>query len=160
MTVVEVVRRKVDSRLLTCRCEAGKCSVSLAGIEGQFVVIEVDVQGDPHWSLASKGRERCDYLLVGDADTRGNLWVVPLELTTYKDKGPQKIVGQLQMGARIADRLIPKESTVRFCPVLASLNLRRHIRVQLGKKWVKFRGKRARVVEINCGQRLTEALRG
>ena len=160
MTVVEAVRKKVDPRILASCCEEGTCSVSLDRTSGRFALIHVDVPGDPPWSLAAKGKKRCDYLFVGGAGTRGNPWVIPLELTTYDEKPSGTIASQLQAGARIAERLIPKDSTVRFCPVLASLNLHRHIRVQLGKEWVKFRGKRARVVEINCGQRLTEALRG
>ena len=159
MTVVERIKRTLDRRLLVSRCQDGNCSVALGRDAGKFALVHVDVAGDPCWSLAASGEERCDYLFIGYAGASGHPWVVPLELTTYQDKPPDKIAGQLQTGARIADSLIAKESEVRFRPVLASLNLRRHIRVQLGRKWIEFRGKRARVVEIECGGRLTEVLR-
>lgn len=159
MTVVEAVRKKVDPRLLVSRCEEGNCSVSLDRTSGKFALIHVDVPGDPPWSLAAKGKKRCDYLFVGGAGKRGSPWVIPLELTTYAKKPSGTIAGQLQAGARIAEQLIPRHSTVWFRPVLASVNLRRHIRIQLGKEWIHFRGKKARVLEIECGGRLTEVLR-
>ena len=158
MTVVDAVRKRVDTRLLASRCKEGDCSVRIDRTSGEFALVLVDVPGDPPWSLAAKGKKRCDYLFVGGADKHGNPWVIPLELTTNEKKPSDTIAGQLQAGAGIAECLIPKNSTVRFCPVLASLNLRRHIRLQLGKEWVKFRGKRTRVVEIECGDRLTEVL--
>ena len=159
MTVVEAVRKKVDPRLLASRCKEGNCSVSLDQMSGKFALIHVDVPGDPPWSLAEKDKQRCDYLFVGGAVKRGYPWVIPLELTTYEEKLSDTIVKQLQAGAGIAERLIPKDATVRFCPILASLNLSRYTRLQLGKKWIKFRGKRARVFEMECGERLTEVLR-
>lgn len=159
MTVVEAVRKKVDPRLLVSRCEEGDCSVSLAQMSGKFALIHVDVCGDPPWSLAAEGKKRCDYLFVGGAGKHGYPWVIPLELTTSDKKRSDTIAGQLQAGAEIAERLIPKDATVRFSPILASLNLSRHIRLQLGKQWIKFRGKRARIVEMECGERLIEVLR-
>ncbi len=159
MTVVEAVRKKVDPRLLASRCKEGDCSVRIDRTSGKFALVHVDVPGDPPWSLATKDKKRCDYLFVGGADKRGNPWVVPLELTTYDEKPSSTIAGQLQAGAGIAECLIPKNSTVRFCPILASLNLSRYTRLQLGKKWIKFRGNRARVFEMECGDRLTEVLR-
>ena len=142
MTVVDAVRKKVDQRLLVSRCEEGNCTVSLDRTSGKFALIRVDVPKDPPWSLATKGKKRCDYLFVGGVGRGKSPWVIPLELTTYAEKPSGTIAGQLQAGARIAERLIPKDSTVRFCPVLASLNLHRDVRVQLGKEWVKFRGRK------------------
>ena len=159
MTVVEAVRKKLDPRLLATRCEEGNCSVSLDQMSGDFALIHVDVPDDPSWSLAAKGEKRCDYLFVGGAGKRGNPWVIPLELTTYPDKPSGTIAGQLQAGAGIAESLIPKDAIVRFCPILASLNLSRYTRLQLGKEWVKSRDTRTRVVEMECGECLTEVLR-
>ena len=76
-----------------------------------FRLIDLDHADSP----ARSGATRCDYLFIaeGHGDTR--LYVAPLELkSSGLDIG--KVRSQLGTGARVAERIVPREPTTRFVP--------------------------------------------
>ncbi len=80
----------------------------------------------------------------------------PLELK--KGSHIRKVVGQLQAGADIADRLIPEGTAVNFQAVAAARGIHTQERKLLSRSSVQYRGRSTRVQLINCGTPLVNAL--
>ena len=120
---------------------------------GPLVLVGVDCRDlglDPNAS-------RCDFIFFSDS---GNL-VAALELKSGKVEAGQ-LVRQLQAGADLADRLVPAGCPVRFVPVAAyGGKAHRDELAELGRlrSQIRFRGNRARVELLRCGQPLVNAIR-
>ena len=86
--------------------------------------------------------------------------MVPLEL---KSGGIRvgTVSSQLQAGARIAERIVPGASSIRFVPVAASggkLHRRQINDLARPANGVPFRGERYSIRLIRCGEPLSRAL--
>ena len=76
-----------------------------------FVLIDMDQPCSP----SGENGKRCDYLFFSGYE--GKDWVVPMELQKGKASA-SKIVEQLQAGAVIAEKLVPKGSILNSVPRL------------------------------------------
>ena len=154
---VQAVQVKVPEKCQVKRCRKEGCTVSMAGIRGQRVIIDLDCEDlnlPPNQTL-------CDYIFFGtkkrDADKD---WVVPMELK----KGNvdiSDVAKQLQGGANVADQIIPHDASMNFIPVVASGNFSKHEQRQLRNRSnnVRFRGRSAIIQRIRCGDSLTQVLK-
>ena len=106
----------------------------------------------------SPSKPGCDYLFI--ADERSNRsWVVPMELKNSEMK-VSKVVGQLQAGARVAQKLVSSSGAISFRPVAVVREIHKDAREKLRRRngEVSFRGGRERIRVLICGDPLTKAL--
>ena len=151
--LVESVRLAVAERCLAARCRARGCSVSMNGIQGDHILINMDCR-----SLGIGRRDRrCDYIFVSDDGD----WVVALELKRG-DLDASYVVEQLRAGARFVERIIPRDVEVKFVPLAVyGGKFHRNEREKLLKRtnWIDFRGERVQVDSLRCGRRIVEKLK-
>lgn len=69
--LVRVARKTVPKSCHARRCSRDGCSVSLAGIDEERVIVDMDCEELPIPDI----RKRCDYLFIG----KGN-WIAPIEM--------------------------------------------------------------------------------
>lgn len=150
---LHAVRDKVSKKCCVRRCQKEGCKVPLSNELNPFVLIDMDQP----CSLSEKNAKRCDFLFFSGYE--GKDWVVPLELQKGKAYA-SKILEQLQAGADIAEKLVPKGENLEFRPVAAyGGDLRRNEWNVLRQTKVKFRQKRELVRLKKCGTNLTQFLR-
>lgn len=153
---LERLDERIDSGCLVEGCSRPGCTVGLEGAPGPYRLIDLDHPDSP----ARASAKRCDYLFIGEADGGAGLHVVPLEL---KSSGIRigAVSSQLRAGAKIAERIVPGASSIRFVPVAAhGGNLHRRWFNELARPGnrVPFRGKRYPIRLIRCGEPLSGAL--
>ena len=101
------------------------------------------------------GDGKCDFIFISDDGD----WVVALELKRGKPDASD-IVEQLRAGARFADRIVPRDATVRFLPLAVyggkahSTELRK-----FRQSRISFRGRSVNVEILKCRRRIIEKLR-
>lgn len=79
---------------------------------------------------------RCDYLFVAD---NGDGWAAPIEITSGVWKTGDKIVEQLQAGAKLAEQIIPPTLSPKLRPVFVGKSKR--IKAKESRKLqISFRG--------------------
>lgn len=142
--LVKAVRAKVSKSCCVKVCKKEGCKVSLPSNCRQQVLIDMDDRESP----AKKHGKRCDFLFVGEA--KGEGWVVPIELKRGKASSSE-VVPQLQAGAKVAEKVVPKNADLRFRPVVAAGRFDKYERGLIRKKEVKFRGMSGLVCWIECG---------
>lgn len=153
---VQSVQEEVPEKCQAKRCNKKGCTVSMAGIKGQRIIIDLDCKD----LKLPPNQTKCDYIFLGakerDADKD---WVVPMELK----KGEldiSKVAKQLQGGADVADQIIPHKANTNFIPVVASGHFSKHERDQLRNRSnnVRFRGRSVIVQRIRGGTSLAQVL--
>lgn len=149
--LVKAVRTKVSESCCVKVCKKEGCKVSLPSKCRQRVLIDMDHRESP----AEKHGKRCDFLFVGEA--KGEGWVVPIELKKGK-ASPSEVVPQLQAGAKVAEKIVPKNAELRFRTVVAAGRFGKYERGLLRKKEVKFRGMSELVRWIKCGESLAKLI--
>ena len=151
--LVESVRAWVAARCLVTRCRAQGCSVSMNGVQGDHILINMDCR-----SLRIGRRDsRCDFIFVSDDGD----WVAALELKRG-DLDASYVVEQLRAGARFVEQIIPRDVEVNFVPLAVyGGKFHRKERDELLKRanWIDFRGERVQVDSLRCGRRIVEKLR-
>lgn len=101
--------------------------------------------------------QRCGYLMVAESENaRG--WVAVLELKRGRLHAGQ-VVRQLQGGASVAEKLVPRDVTCKFRPIAASGEVSRHELRELKSERIRFRKHREAVRLMKCGENLVTALR-
>ena len=150
-SLCDAIRQRVSSDCIVTRCRKEGCSVSLHGVSGPFLLLDMDK------TEADGSETRCDYIVIGCAD---DAWVVALELKRGNAEAGT-VVRQLRAGARAAHRLVPRGAPATFRPVVASGGIKRAQLAQLRKSFnrISFRGKKEYVRPIRCGARLVSVLR-
>ena len=151
MTLVQSVRSHIDPQCVVRSCKKQGCKVPLSKAPAEHVVLDLDKPGSPF----SEQETRCDYLVFLEGDGEVGQ-AVALELK--RGQAQVGIVDQLQAGADIAARLIPKDENVDFTPVAAHKGIHSKVRKILVKRAVKFRQQRFPVLLITCGTPLMKAL--
>ena len=141
------VLQQIDRRCLVDGIDKGGCGVLLPDAPPARAVVNLDADGSP----LGPASVRCDYLFFADPNL-----VVPIEI---KNSEPNVVhaAKQLQAGADVADRLLPRGREIVCRPVLVSKSLRRRKQIDLRKAVVEFRKRKERVRRIACGDPLTEA---
>lgn len=153
---LEHLDARIDSGCLAEECSRPGCAVGLEGIPDPYRLIDLDHPDSP----ARANATRCDYLFIGEADGGARLHIVPLEL---KSSGIRvgTVSSRLQAGARIAERIVPGASSIRFVPVAASggkLHRQQMNELARSANRVPFRGERYSIRLIRCGEPLSKAL--
>ena len=154
--LAQAVQVKIPEKCQVKRCKKKGCSVSMAGIRGQRVIIDLDCKD---LKLPSN-QTKCDYIFFGakerDADKD---WVVPMELKK-ENLDISEVAKQLQSGSNVADRIIPQDASMNFIPVVASGNFSKHEQRELRNRSnnVRFRGRSVIIQRIRCGDSLTQVL--
>lgn len=152
--LLRAVRAKVPG---TCileegrRCEKNGCRIMFEDAPRPYLVIDLDEEGSP----LGEQQRRCDYLFVADGD-EGAGCVAALELKRGNFRAGE-VVEQLQAGAAAAEKVVPENITVSFCPVVVGAAHKEEM-YKLRKKGVSFRGRRKTVRSVRCGGRFTAKL--
>ena len=149
--LVEAVKAKVPSGCIAARCRAQGCSVSMQGAPQPNVLVNMDCDD----LEIQRGDRRCDFMFVSDDGG----WVVALELKRGKPDA-NEIVGQLQAGARFAERIVPERASVQFRPVAVyGGKLHRNEVNRFRRSQIRFRGRRVNLELLRCGRRLNDILK-
>ena len=152
--VVDAVKRKVNAGCQVTRCRKQGCSLGMKGAPANYVLIDLDRDDAP----VRDNQARCDYIFVGRTATD---CVAALELKAGKPDASE-VVSQLRAWARIAERIMPQSSQVRFAAIAVfGGGLHRKERVDLLKRRnrITFRGESSPVTLVRCGVALASALR-
>ena len=155
--LVKQVASVVDSRCVVVEMEKEECQVSLDCAPTSRMIVDLDEPGSP---LEHPNR-RCDYLFFADDDGGGDGWVAPLELKRGRFRAGQ-CVRQLVAGTQAAEKLVPRDVTVRFRPIAVYGGVlhgaeRRRFRDRYES--ITFRDSCERVRLLKCGSRLAEELK-
>ena len=147
-SLVDAISGKAPSGFLTTSTRKEGCSVSMTGAPEKRVLIDVD--------RVSADGQKCDLLFIGENDD--NAWVAPIELKSGSFSGAS-VARQLQGGADIAARWLPRNARFKLVPILAhgkGVN-RRELKALRGVK-IRLRGERRQAQLIRCGAPLLTAL--
>lgn len=153
MSLVSKVRHIVDEDCLANRCLKNGCRLKLNDLPGDFLLIDMDHEKAPTGSQLEK---KCDYIFVGDANN--GAWVAPLELKRGKLQ-VSEVLPQLQAGAKIAERIVPRETQTRFRPIAVyggELHTDEYSRLR--HKRIQFFNQREPVRAVRSGSSLLSAL--
>ena len=163
---LEHIDRTVDPGCLVKTCEKQGCTVRLEDAPHPSRLIDMDHPGSPagrdvrRRRPRQRGARRCDYLFVGEGGEATTLYVVPLELKSSGIK-TGTVSSQLRAGAKVAERIVPGSSSIRFVPVAAHGGMHRKQIKDLARPGmgVPFRGEEYPIRLIRCGDPLVAALR-
>ena len=145
----QAVRSKLnDPSCVVDVVQKGSCDASLKDAPHPYVIIDLNASGAP----LGPAQAKCDFLFFADPNL-----VMPIEI---KDGAPNvtKARRQLQAGAKAAEQLSPRGLRIVCRPVLVSKELRRQKQFELRKARVLFRKNREKIVRLDCGAPLTEAV--
>lgn len=148
--LVASVRDQVARGCVVSRRRKEGCSVSLQGAPAIRLIIDCDKPGGP----LQQNETRCDYLFFGQDSGQAD-WVVALELKG-RAMDASVVIGQLQAGARAAERPVPPDSSVTFRPIVASKGGRKTERRAMREGRVRFRGVSEPVRMVRCGAQLID----
>ena len=150
--VVAAVKCEVPAGCQASRCRRPGCSVSMAGLPEDYVLVDLDC---PELDISPDGK-RCDYVFVGgDEDA---MWVAPIELKSGRFK-VSEVKKQLKGGTDVAAAWLPRQDGFRFVPVLVyGGGMHKQERNALGRVKITLHGRTRRAVWIRCGGALKDAL--
>ena len=150
--VVQALRDQVPQECMARTYAKGSCSISMKGVPANHATVDMDCGA---LGLAEDAK-RCDLLFVGEDDN--DAWVAPIELKSGAFSA-RSVKEQLQGGADLANRLLPRKAEPHFVPVLAhGRGIRKEKTRTLQAALVAFRGQRHRPKLIRCGSPLSHAL--
>lgn len=139
------IRQWVGDRAATSYTRSG-CRVSMADLPRERVVLDVDLA----FPVDRAVEPQCDLVLFYiDTDS---LVGVPMELKSGSVDA-SVVIQQLQAGARIVDRLVPKEIKTSCIPVLVygGQMHRKQRRKQIKPSKVNFRSQKFSIYTTRCG---------
>lgn len=145
--VLDDIRRWIGDREAKSYTRNG-CRVSLANLPRERVVLDVDRA----FPTDSAVKAQCDLILFYvDAD-QGHLVAVPMELKRG-DVDASDAIKQLQEGARLVERLVPRNVKTSCIPLLVygSKRIRREQNEKLRRAKINFRGQNAPIQATRCG---------
>ena len=155
---VDAVTKGTNRACHARRCSNSGCTLTLSGAPRTRVLVNLEHDQAP----VSRQEPHCDYLFVSDGGDGNPEWVAPIELTTGRADS-RKFLRQLTAGAAIADRLLPRNITLRFRPIAAyDGQMRRAERDNLlnPANKITFRNRSELVRVVHCGSPLMKALTG
>ena len=147
-SLVDAVSRNAPKQSVTESTRKDGCSVSMDGAPAKRVIIDVD-------RVPARG-QKCDLLFIGEDDN--DAWVSPIELKRGSFSG-EDVARQLQGGADIANRWLPRGADFKLAPVLAhGKGVKRKELKALRSVKIRLRGQTSQTLLIRCGRRLQNAL--
>ena len=150
--LVAVVSDTVPDRCRFNSCSKEGCTLSVSIARVKRVLVDLDCH-DLH---IPDDRKRCDYVFVGEKNTKA--WVAPIELKSGRFDAAE-VVDQLQGGAETVEAWLPDDSAFQFVPVLAhGRDLRIRQRNEFRSRKVRLRGQTRRVSLVRCGGTLKDTL--
>ena len=151
--VVEDIERVIPSGCVATRCRKEKCSVSLKDVPSPSVLIDLDHPEAP----VGQNEKRCDYIFIGGSV---KVWVAPMELKSGKPEASE-IAPQLQAGADLADKIVPRDAKVQLRPIaIFGGSAPRDTRVFAKSAYrIRFRNQRLQIKLHKCRTPLALALR-
>ena len=152
--VVDTVNASTKVACHSTTCYDSGCELGLNGLKPPFVLVNLEHSESP----ADKSVKHCDSLLFGMPNNAGTEWVIPIELTTGKNKEVEHIVEQLSGGANIADALLHQGANVNFKAVVGQDSLHRDEFNRLRQMRVPFRNRCGRIRVLSCSEELIDAL--
>ena len=158
MSAVKKVRERTDVQCLVTSCCDSGCSLSMENAPEPYVLISLEHEAAP----IDQSKSHCDFLFVGGGENTSAEWVAPVELTISAPT-VKKFLPQLQAGASLAEKLIPKSVKVKFRPIavhggdIRRIETRRFLKTS---NHVEFRCQKIPFKLVRCGSPLTKALRG
>ena len=151
---VNHVRNAVPDECQVRRCRKKGCTLKLTGAPTPYVLMDMDRCP----VLVGQNQSKCDYIFVGHSN---GTCVVLMELKRGRpDAG--EIVSQIRAGARIAEHIVPGDSSAWFVPLaVCGGGPNRIERDELLKprNWIAFRGTSRPVKLVKCGTTLGAALK-
>ena len=138
------IRQWIGNRNATSYTKEG-CRVSMANLPSERVVLDVDLA----FPTGRTDTNQCDFVLFYIDFIQNSLVAVPMELKGSTDAS--KIIRQLQAGARIVDRLVPKAVEVDCIPV--TFHRRKIHKAQLKRlktSRITFRGEEFPINTTRC----------
>ena len=147
--LVANVRVAVPCGSVVRRIGRQHCRVSLDGIEGERLIVDVD-------ELVPDGEVKCDYLFFSNRPA-----IAPIELKRG-EVGASEAKRQLQAGADLAHELAePKSLRCELKPVVFSGRIHRAERELLRRSQfaVRFRSATFEIKVAKCGSSLADVLR-
>lgn len=150
--LVATVSNAVPDRCRSNSCDKERCKLSVRTAADRRVLIDLDCE-ELH---IPRGRKRCDYVFVGEKNTKA--WVAPIELKSGRFDAAE-VVAQLQGGAETVEAWLPDDSAFQFVPVLAhGRDLRIKQRNEFRSSKVRLRDRIRQVALVRCGGTLKDAL--
>lgn len=133
-------------------CDKEGCTLSVHIAKVKRVLVDLDCP-DLH---IPHGRKRCDYVFVGEKNTKA--WVAPIELKSGRFDAAE-VIAQLQGGAETVEAWLPDDGAFQFVPVLAhGRDLRIKQRNEFRSSKVRLRDRIRQVALVRCGGTLKDAL--
>lgn len=141
------IRQWVGDRTATSYTRSG-CRVSMADIPRERVVLDVDLA----FPVDRAVEPQCDLILFYSDTIENSIVGVPMELKSG-NVDASVVIQQLQAGARIVDRLVPKEIKTSCIPVLVygGQMHRQQRRKQIKPSKVNFRSQKFSIYTTRCG---------
>ena len=150
--LVATVSDAVPDRCHSDSCSKEGCTLSVGIAKVKRVLVDLDCRElhIPH------DRKRCDYVFVGEKNTKA--WVAPIELKSGRFDAAE-VVAQLQGGAETVETWLPDDDAFQFVPVLAHGGAihRRQLK-EFRSHEVRLRDRIRQVVVVLCGGTLKDAL--
>lgn len=153
--LVGCIGKEIPSECIVKGCKRNGCSVSLQGMSPRRLIINMDCQ-----QLGISNRqENCDYIVVGAFSETD--WIVPLELKRGNVEA-DKVRGQLQEGARFAERkILISDQRVQFRPAVVfkgKIHRSQTQKLKTKKYNVKFQDEYFEIKTVRSGKKLVEEL--
>lgn len=141
------IRQWVGDRAATSYTRSG-CRVSMADLPRERVVLDVDLA----FPVDRAVEPQCDLILFYSDTIENSIVGVPMELKSG-NVDASVVIQQLQAGARIVDRLVPKEIKTSCIPVLVygGQMHRKQRRKQIKPSKVNFRSQKFSIYTTRCG---------
>ena len=138
------IRRWIGERGATSYTRNG-CRVSLANLPRERVVLDVDLAFPTDRAV----KAQCDFILF--YTSQDTLVAVPMELK-QGDVDASEVVKQLQEGAHIVNRLVPRNVETNCIPVLihGSKRVQSRQNEKLKRSSVNFRGVKLPIQTTRC----------
>lgn len=154
---LEILGAKFSESCIVKKCKRAGCSVKLSSIPiHSRLIVDLDCKE----LRFSKSKNRCDFLFFHKCKDKGPNFVVPLELKRGQPN-IKLVVKQLQGGADIASKMIPKGCKVKFLAVLVhggGLKKSENNELKKVSSQIMFQNKPYRMMLIRCNSPLKQML--
>ena len=156
MSLASEVRKAVDGSCITNRIRERSCRLK----EERISIDSVNLDLNKPLSPAEPNVSHCDYIFLGRISDDNREWIAPIELKSGKIEAGEA-GRQLQGGADVAHRIVPKETEFVFKAIAAANKFPPKIRQDLRKSENKvvFRGVSYVIETVSCGSSLFDALK-